>query len=396
MAYDFIIVGGGIGGAALAALLARARKRVLVLERSTSAPTLARPEGLWPVTASRLRKLLSYIGDNEPLGEPLKGVSVMRGDKELFAITAEHFKDAGAKLLMTEPNATRERLLQNAQFELRRGVEVVSILKDGARVVGVRARNLSDGSETEFTAPWTVGDDGAHSRVREAAGIALKTRMFPVDFLTFGFAWPDFLPANTGRMFLNQRPSESGLIGMGAIPMPDGRGCALLPAKPALLDDKSKCAKVWNKLCELNPGASDLAAGREFPADFARIRRPFGHAASYSAPGALILGDAAHPVSPVGGQGASMSVADAFVLAQEALRGRKNFPARYESRRRSANERSLNLTRRGAQAFGLPGFLFDFFSPIGFRMLKADPSLISNAIKSAAAAFQDGFDAGNE
>lgn len=386
---DFIIAGGGIGGAALAALLARGGKRVLVLERNTAAPTLARPEGLWPVTASRLHKLLEHIGDNKPLGEVLQGMRVMRGDEMLFEITPEHFKDARAKLLMTDPNATRERLLHNPAFELRRGVEVVSVLKDGARVVGVRARSVSDGSEAEFTAPWTVGDDGAHSRVREAAGIALKTRMFPVDFVVFGFDWPDSLPANVGRMFINQRPAEAGLIGMGAIPMPGARGAGLLPAKPTLLDDPAKCAKVWKKFCELNPGAAELAAGRKFFADFTRIRRPFGHASSYSAPGVLILGDAAHPVSPVGGQGASMSVADAFVLAQEALRGGKNFPARYESRRRSANERSLNFTRRGAQAFGLPAFLFDLVSPIGFRLLRKDPSLISNAIKAAAAAFQD-------
>jgi len=43
-----------------------------------------------------------------------------------------------------------------------------------------------------------------------------------------------------------------------------------------------------------------------------------GHAPRYGAAGAVVMGDAAHPVSPAGGQGANMSIADARALAELA------------------------------------------------------------------------------
>jgi 2-polyprenyl-6-methoxyphenol hydroxylase-like FAD-dependent oxidoreductase len=58
MATDFLIVGGGIGGAVLANLLGRRGKRVLVLEKGGPVYPQSRPEILWPATVSLLRELI--------------------------------------------------------------------------------------------------------------------------------------------------------------------------------------------------------------------------------------------------------------------------------------------------------------------------------------------------
>ena len=58
MSIDFLIIGGGIGGAVLANLLGRSGKRVVVLEKSQTTPPQARPEILWPATVEILRSLL--------------------------------------------------------------------------------------------------------------------------------------------------------------------------------------------------------------------------------------------------------------------------------------------------------------------------------------------------
>jgi 2-polyprenyl-6-methoxyphenol hydroxylase-like FAD-dependent oxidoreductase len=58
MAIDFLIVGGGIGGAVLANLLGQRGKRVLVLEKGRTPVPQARPEVLWPATVEFLRTLI--------------------------------------------------------------------------------------------------------------------------------------------------------------------------------------------------------------------------------------------------------------------------------------------------------------------------------------------------
>jgi 2-polyprenyl-6-methoxyphenol hydroxylase-like FAD-dependent oxidoreductase len=52
-----------------------------------------------------------------------------------------------------------------------------------------------------------------------------------------------------------------------------------------------------------------------------RVRRLWGHAKKYGIAGAMLMGDAAHPVSPAGGQGANMSVADATAMAELLMDG---------------------------------------------------------------------------
>lgn len=104
--------------------------------------------------------------------------------------------------------------------------------------------------------------------------------------------------------------------------------------------------------------------------------------------GAILIGDAAHPVSPAGGQGANMSVADACVLAELAPRGEPDLLAEHERRRRPVNERSMGPTRMTARIWELP----EWCSPPAIvfalvRWLPRHPSLLRRAIRSGATAF---------
>jgi 2-polyprenyl-6-methoxyphenol hydroxylase-like FAD-dependent oxidoreductase len=101
----------------------------------------------------------------------------------------------------------------------------------------------------------------------------------------------------------------------------------------------------WREFCAVDPRIGEVVGERRFPEDFVRIRRDWGHARRYGNAGAFLLGDAAHPVSPAGGQGANMSVADARVLAELILQGSTGALSEYEGRRRTANSRSLRFTR---------------------------------------------------
>ena len=107
-----------------------------------------------------------------------------------------------------------------------------------------------------------------------------------------------------------------------------------------------------------------------FPGVFTVFKRPFGHVSSYVSDGAVLMGDAAHPVTPAGGQGANMSVADALVLSQVALEAfqKNDFSSaqlkKYEALRRPANERSLGISLRARRVFQT----IKFFPPLAYLL----------------------------
>src|SRR5262245_55207321 len=131
MAIDFVIVGGGIGGAVLANLLGRKGKRVLVLEKALSPPPQNRPEVLWPATVEVLRGLIPAEQERR-WALPLRGWVATCGKRVLVRFGPEVVQaPAGAQ--PTSTDHTRELLMQQAPCECRRGVEVTAVLREGGR-----------------------------------------------------------------------------------------------------------------------------------------------------------------------------------------------------------------------------------------------------------------------
>jgi 2-polyprenyl-6-methoxyphenol hydroxylase-like FAD-dependent oxidoreductase len=388
MTADFLIVGGGIGGTVLAELLGRGGRKVVVLEKSTVPPAWSRPEVLWPATTEILFSLLPRETWEHQAALPLRGVEIFDGREFIPLLSTAVIAAANVQPWATDPNRTRELLLGLRSFDLRRGVEVTEVLKEKERVLGVRAREVATGVQFDVLARWTVGDDGGNSIVRSACGIALPTRLFPVEFLCFAFDWPATFAPGIGRLWPNRHSAHSGILGLGGIPVPQARGVGLALVHGKTLDRHPDPARSWEKFCAASPGLREAIGSRRFPQDFARVRRAWGHASGYGAPGALLMGDAAHPVSPVGGQGANMSVADARVLAELALRDEPNLISEYECRRRPANERSMRFTRAGALLFGLPRWLLPVAPVFGLvRRLSRHPSFFARRLRFVSTAF---------
>jgi 2-polyprenyl-6-methoxyphenol hydroxylase-like FAD-dependent oxidoreductase len=388
--HDFLIAGGGIGGAVLGELLARGGKKAVVMERSLAPPAWVRPEILWPATVDRVRSLLPDGAFEAEAGVPLRGLALEQDGRELLSVPGQAFDEAGVQPWSTDPNRTRELLLRSPAFELHRGLEVVRVLVEGGRVAGVAARDIATGAEREMTAAWTVGDDGAHSRVRDACGIDIRLRRFPLDFLCFGFDWPASLPPAAGRVWVAPRGSARAIAGLLALPLPRGKGTGVVLARPEALDAGKGLEDAWGRFVAQDGRIADVVAERQFPAGFQRVKREWGHARRYGGGGAVILGDAAHPVSPAGGQGANMSVADAVAIAEIALRGDPDLPRAYEARRRRANERSLRFTRIAARAFTLPRWVgLGVVLPPLIRWLGGRKALRTSFLRTVSATFQD-------
>jgi 2-polyprenyl-6-methoxyphenol hydroxylase-like FAD-dependent oxidoreductase len=321
----------------------------------------------------------------------LAGVKLWTGKEFSWGISPQLLEHANVHPWSTDPNQSRELLMRPGSFELVRGVEVKEVLKERERIVGVRSRHVATGEERDWLAPITVGDDGANSLVRSACDIKLAARVFPRDLLCFQCDWPASFQPDAGHIWPNFQRPKSGILAFGMLPAPGPRGVGVIPVSPSLANDVPHARKSWQDLIQSDPTLTALMSARKFPEDFQRVRRPWGHAGRYGAEGALLMGDAAHPVSPAGGQGANMSIADGRAIAELVLAGEPDLLAAYERLRRPANRRSLRFTRGAAFVLGLPDWLLPgslLFWLV--RQFGRRPWLLSRFIQAASTAYLDG------
>ena len=388
---DFLIVGAGIGGTVLAELLGRGGRKVLVLEKETAAPQWVRPEILWPATVRQLFSLAPKQTWEEDALLRQAGIKLhtRRGAFQLLSL--ESLAKTGVERWAADAGQLRERLMRLDSFELRRGVEVIEVLEEKNRIVGVRSRHLVTGQEVDLLASWTIGDDGVHSRVRQACGLEMKTKLFPIDFLCFGFSWPASFEAATPNAWLDIDGPHSAILALLAVPLPQRRGAGVLLVRPELFETDGLAEQAWRQFCSIDAAIQEVIHDKRFPEDFVRVRRPWGHAQRYGREGAILMGDAAHPVSPAGGQGANMSVADARVMADIALHAPSHLLEEYERRRREANARSLRFTQGAARLLALPGWTTPPTSLLisVVRWANRHPSVITPFIRYVSTAFEE-------
>jgi 2-polyprenyl-6-methoxyphenol hydroxylase-like FAD-dependent oxidoreductase len=363
--FDVVIVGAGIGGAVLALDLGRRGWRVALVERESAPPRLARPEVIWGAT---LRALEPYgIAEviRDAASVPLEEVEV-GGEKPWLRMTREDFTAAGVDAFSTNPSMTRaiiaDAAVATGKVDIHRGVAVEGLLHDGGRVAGVQGRR---GDATlALEARLVVGDDGGSSVVRTHLGIPIALYIFPIDFVTVMISrWP--LPPHRARAWIRPKGFGDGLPVAVLIPWPENEGVLLapLPADRAKRLFEQPPEVFWSALERVTPTAGALHEQLEFPRDFRRVARPFGHAGSYVADGAALIGDAVHPMTPAGGQGANASIWDALALAgvaDAALRADDVSRERllpYERLRRPINDESVSFSRLARRAFRIGRFL---------------------------------------
>jgi 2-polyprenyl-6-methoxyphenol hydroxylase-like FAD-dependent oxidoreductase len=362
--FDIVIVGAGIGGAVLALDLGRRGWRVALVERESAPPRLARPEVLWGAT---LRALEPYgVADaiRQTASVQVEEVEI-GGENPWLRITRDDFAAAGAEGFSTNPSMTRaiiaDAAIATGNVDVHRGVAVEDLVYSDGRVTGVHGKH---GDATlELEARLVVGDDGGSSVVRTRLGIPITLDTIPIDLVTAMIRhWP--MPPHRVRVWLHPAGFADVLQGAAFIPWPENEGVVLMP----LAADRAKRLfeqppeVFWSTLERVTPMAGAVREQVEFPRDFRRFARPFGHVASYVSNGAALIGDAAHPMTPAGGQGANASIWDALALADvadAALRtgeGSRERLLPYERMRRPANDKSLAFSRAARRIFRVGRF----------------------------------------
>jgi 2-polyprenyl-6-methoxyphenol hydroxylase-like FAD-dependent oxidoreductase len=309
--HNAIIVGAGPAGATLAYLLARRGVSVTLLERQTDFSREFRGEVLMPSGIAALHEAGLRKQFNTLPHQLLAVVEIFRGERRLISIPLANLDPQ--PLVVPQP-AMLEMIVAEAAkfpvFTLERGTTVRDLIEENSRVVGVRADTAA--GPRDFRADFVVACDGRSSVIRKRAE-------FPQDRIMQGF---DVMWGHVPGYFLDGRVGRA-YFGSGHLliiyPSPEGHmQFGWIIDKGTFGDIRKMGADGW--LAEIAPHVSEDLR-QFFAANRGALTHPFlldvicERLREWTAPGLLLIGDAAHPMSPVGGQGINVALRDAVVTA---------------------------------------------------------------------------------
>ncbi|MFC7465065.1 FAD-dependent oxidoreductase [Brachybacterium sp. GCM10030252] len=309
---DVLIVGGGPTGLFLACLLAARDVDVLVLERRAAPSAHSRGIGLHPPALAALEMVGLESAAMASGSRIRRGVARSRGHD----LGQLHFAQAwpNRPFVLSVPQSRTEKLLESRLVELapealRRGWEVTS-LQETTSGVEVTAQPRDQSVPAVLRTRVIVGADGAHGRVRDLLGIGATGSQYPDAYLMGDLADPvgERVCRNA---FIHLEPG--GVV--ESFPLPDGRRRWVVhmgPAPPSAATAAALVEKVRERTgVQLDPESATMISA------FTVRRRTARRLVSCS--GALI-GDAAHEISPIGGQGITLGWLDALDVVPVLLR----------------------------------------------------------------------------
>jgi 2-polyprenyl-6-methoxyphenol hydroxylase-like FAD-dependent oxidoreductase len=307
------IVGSGPAGAVLALLLARQGIRVTLLEAHMDFDREFRGDTIHPSTLS----ILDQMGLAERLLQiphtRLSQLGIQTADGSGMAIFADltRLRTRYPYIALIPQAKFLEFITAEAQrypeFRLVMGAQVDELIEEDGKVRGVRYR-AHDGWY-EVRSVLTVGADGRFSRMRKLAGFEPIKTSPPMDVLWFRLSRkPDDPDRTFGRILshLIVIHLNRGDYWQLAYVIPKGHYQEVRAA--GLEHFRQSIVEVWPELADRMQELQDWKQISVLSVESSRLPR-------WYRPGLLLIGDAAHVMSPVGGVGINYAIQDAVVAA---------------------------------------------------------------------------------
>lgn len=335
MATDVLIIGGGPVGLFLAALLLQDGASVRVLEQRRSRNLHTRAIGIHPPALEALHQV-GIAGSAVQDGVQIREGMAVSGGKTIGTMSFGAVSDA-FPFVLALPQYRTEQLLEERVRQLDgeaivRGVQALEVTDDGGHVTVVgQACGPAGCREVKFGASLVVAADGARSRVRNLLGVPVDSRSYPDHYLMGDFQDPG-LHGEKAVLFL-----EPGGI-VESFPLPGGiRRWVVRLGRPAGSAGPVQLAELVRERTGILPDARTSTMLSAFSVRSALAR-------TMAAGRIVLIGDAAHEISPIGGQGMNLGWLDAQALSPIILSalsgGQKDSAARqfkeFDTSRRQA------------------------------------------------------------
>lgn len=370
--YDIIVMGGGMVGATFACALGDRPLRIAVVEpheaprRWDDEEFDNRVSAITRATEQTFRAIGAWEGMAARQIQPYQQMHVW----DATGTGVVHFDAAD----LGEPNLghiVENRVILAALLDRMAELENIDLFcpAEAAKVEwgGVQHLTLADGRS--LSAPLVVGADGSRSWVRRQAGIettgwgydqtavvaTVKTSKHHQDT-----AWQRFMP--TGPLAFLPLPRGYSSIVWSTTPEEADRLTAL--------DDSAF-------LDELQAAFGEVLGRMEWTGPRGAFPLMLQHADAYVKPGVALIGNAAHTIHPLAGQGLNLGVSDAAALAEvlvEAGRSRFSDPAvlrRYERWRKADNVAMMGSMDVFKRLFGNEQPVLRFLRNEGLKLTNA-------------------------
>jgi 2-polyprenyl-6-methoxyphenol hydroxylase-like FAD-dependent oxidoreductase len=340
-----LIVGASTTGLTLACDLARRGVAVRIIEKALAPDTRCRA----CLVRLRTLEILDDLGVAEEIvaqAQPARGTSIYAGADRLTATRPEIRDSLYTSSVCIQQHQTEqalEGLLNRLGGRVERGTTLIDMtdVEDGSVFVTLQ----QGGAVERFQAPWVIGCDGAHSRVRQLRGIE-----FPGDYDALAFLVADVqvttpAPRDEVAVYLGRDAL------MMSFPLPGNRTLLFGGDREADAVARDGTPPTVERLQELVHQNVGLDAQVTDPLWLNYFRVQYRVASRFRDGRVFLAGDAAHVFSPAGGQGMNTGIQDAYNLAWKlalVVRGQahESLLDSYEQERRPVAESQVESTRQ--------------------------------------------------